>query len=534
MSMPFINQEFVFTQPDGTPLKVRGTGDQYHAVFETLDGYTVIQDPVSGFYHYATLGPQGDELVPLGVRADAVKPSQLGLEKSLRAAAPAARATSPLASGLARTPSRWEVRRHQKRMSLQAASRDIAPAPPQRKTVGKYAGLCLLVQFPDVKGTISRENVEAFCNKKNYSGYGNNGSVRDYYLDVSDGRLDYSNLVLPYYTSRYRRDYYTNEKIPQPKRAVELIKEVLSYYLKQGFDFGQLTSDDGDYVYAINVFYVGTRVNNWAKGLWPHSYHLDTPLKLAAGKLAYDYQITDMTDELTLGTFCHENGHMICDFPDLYDYGYESNGIGEFCLMCAGGHADPKNPAQIGAYLKNAAGWGSVVTMTPGQGVKLRAGANEFALWRKSATEYFIVENRQRAKRDAALPDAGLAVWHVDELGSNSNEQMSPSQHYECALVQADGRNDLEKKSNNGDASDLFRATQYDKFSDKTQPNSNWWDATKSGLEMTSISPAGSVMSFSVAGAVVNIAENEVGPAADQRAARPKRTKRSSAAQTRV
>jgi hypothetical protein len=36
MSTPFSGKEFTFTQPDGTPLKVRGWGDQRHAVFETL------------------------------------------------------------------------------------------------------------------------------------------------------------------------------------------------------------------------------------------------------------------------------------------------------------------------------------------------------------------------------------------------------------------------------------------------------------------------------------------------------------------
>ena len=533
MSMPFINQEFVFTQPDGTALKVRGTGDQYHAVFETLDGYTILQDPISGFFHYATLGPQGDELAPLGVRAEAIDPRKFGLAKGLRPARPAARPSSPLTSGLARTPSRWEIRRNQRRMELHAMARAgaVALAPPQRKPVGRYMGLCLLVQFPDVKGTIPREDVEAFCNQKNYSGYGNNGSVRDYYLDVSYERLDYTNVVLPYFTTQNIRSYYTDERVPQPKRAVELIRETLNYYLKKGFDFTQLTSDSGNYIYAINVFYAGTRVNNWAKGLWPHSYHLDQPMKVAPSKLANDYQITDMTDELSLGTFCHENGHMICDFPDLYDYGYESNGIGEYCLMCAGGHADPKNPVHVGAYLKNAAGWGSsVTTMTPGQDVKLRAGANEFAVWRKSPQEYFIVENRARSKRDAALPDAGLAVWHVDELGSNSNEQMSPSQHYECALIQADGRNDLEKKSNNGDASDLFRAAQYDKFSDKTRPSSKWWDATSSGLEMLSITKAADVMSFSVGAGVGRVAEFS-GRRKARTASKPKKPKRSSGVQ---
>jgi hypothetical protein len=47
MSTPFSGKEFTFTQPDGTALRVRGWGDQHHAVFETLNGYTVVEDPAT-------------------------------------------------------------------------------------------------------------------------------------------------------------------------------------------------------------------------------------------------------------------------------------------------------------------------------------------------------------------------------------------------------------------------------------------------------------------------------------------------------
>ncbi len=53
MSAPFINETFTFTQPDGTKIEVRGTGDQHYAVFETLDGYTVVENPQSGFFEIA-------------------------------------------------------------------------------------------------------------------------------------------------------------------------------------------------------------------------------------------------------------------------------------------------------------------------------------------------------------------------------------------------------------------------------------------------------------------------------------------------
>ena len=49
-------------------------------------------------------------------------------------------------------------------------------APPQRATVGDFVGLCLLIDFSDEPGTISRSEVDNFCNQPGYSGFGNGGS----------------------------------------------------------------------------------------------------------------------------------------------------------------------------------------------------------------------------------------------------------------------------------------------------------------------------------------------------------------------
>jgi hypothetical protein len=214
---------------------------------------------------------------------------------------------------------------------------------------------------------------------------------------------------------------------------------------------------------------------------------------------AHDYQITDMANELSLGTFCHENGHMLCDFPDLYDYGGESSGVGAYCLMCAGGNISPKNPAHVGAYLKFRAGWADSVTpLSAGATITLRSDRNQLALQRKSATEYYVIENRQQSGRDAALPDGGIAIWHVDELGDNSNEQGSPTKHYECALVQADGRSDLEQRVNIGDTTDLFSADQNSAFGHASRPPSRWWDGTNTPLQIVDISASGTTMTLSV------------------------------------
>jgi hypothetical protein len=59
------------------------------------------------------------------------------------------------------------------------------------------------------------------------------------------------------------------------------------------------------------------------------------------------------------------------------------------------------------------------------------------------ATEYFLLENRLQMDRDASIPGSGIAVWHIDELGDHSNQNLEPnSKHlnYEVTLVQADNQ----------------------------------------------------------------------------------------------
>jgi M6 family metalloprotease-like protein len=500
MSRPFINEEFTFTNPDGRTIQVRGWGDQYYAVFETLDGYTLVKDTETGFYKYAQLSDDKNELLPTDAKVGEVDPQSLGLQPHIRIRRESAKQkalSAPMQQG---EPSRWQVRRQQKKTQLRGISPTVRPEsrPLATVTVGNYVGLCILIRFPDVAETISQAEVSNFCNLPGYNGFGNNGSVRDYFYDNSRGKLTYTNVVTQYYTAAHNRSYYTDPAISYGTRARELIVEALNYLKSQGFNFSQLSSDSNGYVYALNVFYAGPRVNNWAEGLWPHSWSLASPYDAGGGKKLYDYQITNIGGELTLGTFCHENGHMICDFPDFYDYGYESYGVGNYCLMAYGGN--DKNPVQVCAYLKNQAGWATNVTsITPGMTANLSAANNDFYVYAKNATEHFIIENRQKIGRDISLPDAGLAIWHIDEQKHGDNEeQMTPSEHYECSLEQADNRFDLEKGVNPGDSEDLFSSPYNTQFSDSTSPSSKWWDGSNSGLNITQISDPNATMTFVV------------------------------------
>jgi hypothetical protein len=118
MPTPFFNEEFTFTNPDGSTVQVKGSGNQYYAVFETLDGFTVVQDPETGFYKYAQLAEDQNELVPTDAKVGEVDPQSLGLQPHLRIQGESAKQKALSAPMLQEEPSRWQVRRQQKKNSI--------------------------------------------------------------------------------------------------------------------------------------------------------------------------------------------------------------------------------------------------------------------------------------------------------------------------------------------------------------------------------------------------------------------------------
>jgi hypothetical protein len=107
------SKEFTFHNPDGSQIKVRGWGNQSAAVFETLDGYTVVQDPVSGFYHYATPSADGSDLVAAGnSRRGEAAPETLALPKGVRPYNRPLQLAAPVPGSILTGQRQWEVRRN--------------------------------------------------------------------------------------------------------------------------------------------------------------------------------------------------------------------------------------------------------------------------------------------------------------------------------------------------------------------------------------------------------------------------------------
>jgi M6 family metalloprotease-like protein len=272
--------------------------------------------------------------------------------------------------------------------------------------------------------------------------------------------------------------------------------------LDASIDWTQYDSDGDGYVDLV-VFLppardgaCGGSANNH---LWAHRFFLFSPFTTHSpgpgGALKVrDYILQsgvggssscDSTDIMPIGTVAHETGHGF-GLPDLYDTSpFESSeGIGDWGLMGSGNYTSALSPSRMEAWSLNELGWVTIAPLSAAGTYSFGAAAvsdTAFYVTVPGANprgEYFLLENRQGSQsnpgsqsdsamtrihctRSGSPPGCagGVLVWHVDPqqiaYGNPSNEVNVGAIHG-VALVQADGRNDLDAGTNRGDAGDLY------------------------------------------------------------------------------
>lgn len=476
-----------FGQPDGPDIRLRVFGDEHYARYETLDGYTAVFDEQRGRFCYARLAagafrstgvPVTDAPPPGLVRhlqeAEAISAAKIQAERLRRYAM----AGGHFGDHVARTfgPNQGLLE-----------GRVLGS--------GTITGLTILVNFQDVTSTVTRADVEELLNGTNYTRNGNICSAREYFKRVSSGKLDYVNVVAGPYTLSRTRQFYVNNL---------LVEEALGLAVADGLDLTQFDSRSENIVDALNIMYAGQ--TQYQGDLWPHNHHIHLQVGMMRTDLYLLTSVGRTPADLSIGTFCHENGHLLCRFPDLYDYGQRdgdsvvSAGIGMYCLMGGGNHLDfGRSPSAVCAYLRDLVGWCDTVgDLNAGGAHDAVHGDYDTVLKYRTGkpNEYFLVENRSKMHLDRGLPSSGLAVYHCDILGSNELQEGSASRHYQCALLQADGHRDLEMNVNQGDGSDLFGERLGIALSGDSAPHTREWDGRDSGLVISDITGPAETISF--------------------------------------
>ena len=324
------------------------------------------------------------------------------------------------------------------------------------------------------------------------------GSVREYYNDVTRHaiRID-GEVVGPFRMPRPISDYAGSQNGTQSAQPnARTLAEDAFQAAKDSTDFGPYDNDGNGYVDAFIVVHAGHGAEETgAPGdIWSHKWVLPSA-ELANGVSTYGY--LTIPEDAKLGVCAHELGHLLFGWPDLYDTDYTSSGIGGYCLMASGSWGLGGNrPTHPSAWCKANQGWAQVVSRKRNGTSTLRDvkdGGRVYRLWQNgtTATEYFLLENRQRTGYDESLPAGGLFIWHVDDsLQGNTNEA-----HYRVALVQADGKQDLEGNRNEGDPGDTWPgATKAVTFDDSSTPNSRSYAGNHTCVTVDEIQDEGPAM----------------------------------------
>ena len=281
--------------------------------------------------------------------------------------------------------------------------------------------LCIIANFTDSTFIVDNPN-QAFHDLLNQEGYSYNGaigSVRDYYIDNSNGQYRPSFDVFGPVTLSQSSAYYDTMGVRLAiKEAYELMADQINV---DDYD----TDNDG--AIDIVLFYYPGRnqaENAGTESIWPHQSTGDFGY-LGSKKFTRYFctsELYNFTGKLCgIGTTCHEFAHSL-GIPDLYDTDYEVNGLydvpSRLDLMSGGNYNDAgRRPPYLNFLELNMLGWMNYPQNLEEGSFTLEPIRNYKAYQTPCATdgEYFAMECRDNYKWDSALGDYGLFVYHIDK-----------------------------------------------------------------------------------------------------------------------
>jgi immune inhibitor A len=327
------------------------------------------------------------------------------------------------------------------------------------------------------------------------------GSVREYYREVTHGIIDIQGQVVgPFRMPRTLSQYaHAASGIGGTLPNARTMAKDAAVAANPTVNFTPYDNDGDSFVDAFVVIHAGQggEVTGNTNDIWSHKWVLDGGAYAADGSTKI-YAYLTVPEDCRLGVCAHELGHLLFGFPDLYDTDYSSEGIGNWCLMAGGSwNNGGLTPAHPSAWCKCKQNWVTAQNYTANQNnvpiEDVKSSYKVHRLWKDGAVgnEYFLVENRQKINFDKFLPNSGLLVWHIDDaITSNANES-----HYKVALMQADGKKDLELNHNRGDAGDSFPGSSGNvTFNSTSNPNSKSYAGSNTCVSVTSISASAPVM----------------------------------------
>ncbi|SET18257.1 immune inhibitor A [Nitrosomonas marina] len=381
----------------------------------------------------------------------------------------------------------------------------ISPTKQFSPIVGVRKALVLLVDFSDKTAAQTQQH---YSDMLFSSGTYATGSMRDFYREASYGRLDVVGEVsgtggptAGWYRAPQTKAYYTNDDYgfgSYPRNAQKLVEDVIDLAAPH-VNFAEYDNDGDGIVDALVIIAAGSggEATGNRSDIWSHKWSIAP--KTYNGVQIRNYFMAP--EDGRVGVMAHELGHLLMQWPDLYDTDYSSRGTGRWDLMAGGSwNNGGDTPAHPTAWCKLQAGWITPkVIFNDAQSVNIQpyhssADVYKLPIGDVNSKEYFLVTNRQQQGFDRYLPGSGCIIEHVDDNQANNTDE----NHYLVDIEQADGNRDLNTNANSGDTGDAFPSGANNVFNDTTTPNSKAYDGSNSSIDVSAIRLTGNTINATI------------------------------------
>ena len=487
----FIEQTVV--QPNGNVLNIFASGDEFYHWLHDKDGFTVIQNPETGYYTYAVLlnnKIQASNYIP-GINI----PEDIGLKPWLRISE--------------KDYQKRVIEFNKSVVAFRSKTAKLKSAKAEPFHTGNINNLLVFITFKDGEPfTKSLAHFNTLLNAPNYSLY-------NYYKEVSYNKLNFKTFFYPIntdssitvsYTDIFNRSYYqpynkqTNTigyktENENYTRLMQLLKNALEY-VKNDIPKDLVIDKDNDGYIDNLSFVVQGKPDGWGDLIWPHMSSFGSTRVTVNGARASLYTL--QMENTNVYTFCHEMFHML-GAPDLYHYDKDYNylePIGNWGLMESGfvhmsahmkyKYADKAWITDIPTIDSSGRYTLYPLTNTEKNCFKIKTRTH------LNTDEFFMLEYRKKESDiyEKNLPQSGLLLYRINEQ-LFGNADGPPDEVY---LYRPNGWLDVNGIINSAAMQNISGFA----VSDDANIKPFLSDGRNSGLKIYDVSQAGDSIMFSV------------------------------------
>lgn len=466
---------------------IRLFGDEHSKRAETIDGYTVIQK--NGEWFFAEKDTEGW-----------LKASEHKLSATITEAT-----KQYLNNTTKHLTSSSVISREKKRNPVVQTLRN-------QNVVGSRRVLVILMQYSDLSMVKGQSDFNDLFNGVGYSDDGAQGSVCDFYTDVSYGQLQLVCDVIGPFTSKHNRKYYgTNDRGGDDSHPEELFEEAINQAAEL-VSLKDYDADDDGFVDNVHIIFAGHGEEAGAsdEAIWSHEATFYHPYEIQGMKIdryscAPELRGNRGSGISRIGPHCHEIGHAL-GAMDYYDTDYEADGefigTGNWDVMASGSwNNEGITPADFNPYVKAYDfGWILPKDMPSGEVIihpSYINSDNYYILKSSYSTDFYLIENRSKGKWGYGIPGAGMLVFHIHSELANSGNNINSMAPQKCYVVCASSRMQRpgSSPSSYGDINSAGcpypGSSSNTHFGQTSIPTAFFWDDEECGIELNNISMDG-------------------------------------------